>query len=289
MHIEQVMVTPEYAMKLLQDNNNSGFINRPLASDRVKLYAEAMKKGEWVLNNDNICIDPEGAIINGQHRLHSAILAKKSFPAYICYGMPRETFSKIDGQGRRTPADILAILGVKKSRNAISAVLFALAAYLSNNIFYYTGGRRYFEICDLFPLFEKYESDIMDSLHLYREQNIKRLPISLYGAFYVLFSSIDKDSAIIFFEGLNTGASLEKGSPILALRNQLEKVCLLENYRRIPASASLTIQSWNCLLQHQKRLLLRVTDELPPVYGLDKRAFLAGLTLPFEIYEGKEK
>ena len=85
MSIVQVMVSPEFARDVLERSFASGFTNRPLSKKTVKKYAEAMKKGGWVLNNDAICIDDSGALINGQHRLEAVIVSGCTVPMFLAY------------------------------------------------------------------------------------------------------------------------------------------------------------------------------------------------------------
>ncbi len=66
---------PEEAIAILETNSN----NRPVRDSRVMHYADAMRAGEWDLNNDAIVLSwptgepPKPVLLNGQHRLFAIL------------------------------------------------------------------------------------------------------------------------------------------------------------------------------------------------------------------------
>lgn len=61
----QELVTPEMAERWLEKNNS----NRPLRQNVVAAYAAQIKAGQWRLTHQGVCLDCNGALIDGQHRL----------------------------------------------------------------------------------------------------------------------------------------------------------------------------------------------------------------------------
>ena len=73
-----------------------------------------------------------------------------------------------------------------------------------------------------------------------------RFPGGLGCGLYHLFSSVDAEDAEVFFESLITGENLTEGSPILALRNNLERRAIKKYDReRMEIVAAWTIKAWN--------------------------------------------
>lgn len=95
------MVSPEEAAALISTQT----INRILDKNRVDSYANMMKRGQWTINNDAICVTSSGRLINGQHRLHAIIEAGIPILMTISYNMPDDAV--IDrGKERSLPASL---------------------------------------------------------------------------------------------------------------------------------------------------------------------------------------
>lgn len=72
-----VEVSPEVAQKLLSNNPE----NRPIEEDRVREYADKMRRGEWkekMHGGSPLIVMKEGELINGQHRLMAVVKYGKS-------------------------------------------------------------------------------------------------------------------------------------------------------------------------------------------------------------------
>jgi hypothetical protein len=64
-------VTPKKAAEYLARNT----ANRPLAKRTVREFAQAMRRGEWLVTHQGIAFDTTGALVDGQHRLAAIIEA----------------------------------------------------------------------------------------------------------------------------------------------------------------------------------------------------------------------
>lgn len=70
-------VTPEMAKAWLLKNPE----NRPFEEDRVREYADKMRRGEWkekIPGDSPLIVMKEGELINGQHRLMAVVKYGKS-------------------------------------------------------------------------------------------------------------------------------------------------------------------------------------------------------------------
>jgi hypothetical protein len=72
LRIEVTLVTPKLAKTWLEKNHPK---NRPINWMDVETYANDMRTGNWHLLADGICIGADDLVCNGQHRLHSIVLA----------------------------------------------------------------------------------------------------------------------------------------------------------------------------------------------------------------------
>jgi len=89
-------ITPEYAKKLLEATEAAGITNRKVNQRTVDMYAKALREGKWKLNGEDIKLDEEGYVLDGQHRLLACI--KAGVPMNTCFktGVPRDSFDTID-------------------------------------------------------------------------------------------------------------------------------------------------------------------------------------------------
>lgn len=78
--MERVIVSPEYAAKLLSKNP----INRNLRWNRIRNYARDMLADRWRDNGVPIIVDEDGRLRDGQHRLNAIVSSGVSLPMWIC-------------------------------------------------------------------------------------------------------------------------------------------------------------------------------------------------------------
>ena len=66
MNVAHVVITPDYARQLLEQNTN----NRPCSESHVNFLAREIILNRWKLNGSTIVLNGE-RLIDGQHRLHA--------------------------------------------------------------------------------------------------------------------------------------------------------------------------------------------------------------------------
>jgi hypothetical protein len=101
-----MMIGPALALEWLQRNVEH---NRPLRKTVVEGYAEQMKRGEWQLTHQGPAFDINGALIDGQHRLHAVVQANVIVPMMVTMDAPVVSFRVLDCGIKRTVADRLNI------------------------------------------------------------------------------------------------------------------------------------------------------------------------------------
>ncbi len=104
------IVTPEKAA-LWTDEDTINTHNRAIDSRRVMAYAHDMENDVWKFNNDGICFDVNGILLNGQHRLHACVVSQKPFKSIVIRGLPPETQETMDQHRVRSMAGILQLRG----------------------------------------------------------------------------------------------------------------------------------------------------------------------------------
>ena len=66
-------ITPERASEWLAANTT----NRPVSKAVVRSFAQAMRRGEWMVTHQGIAFDTQGVLVDGQHRLAAIIEADR--------------------------------------------------------------------------------------------------------------------------------------------------------------------------------------------------------------------
>ncbi|MDT4937039.1 MAG: hypothetical protein QOG80_710 [Pseudonocardiales bacterium] len=104
-------ITPARAAELLEAN----ITNRPLSRSVVRSFADAMRRGDWMITHQGIAFDVNGVLVDGQHRLAAIIEADMPVDLMVFSEVDEGTFDVLDTGKRRNAADVLAIEGEKAS------------------------------------------------------------------------------------------------------------------------------------------------------------------------------
>src|SRR6185312_13100820 len=111
-------VTPTKAEQWLEANTT----NRPISKSVVRGFAEAMKRGEWVVTHQGIAFDTNGVLVDGQHRLAAIVEAEVPVEMTVFTEVDEGTFDVLDTGKRRNAADVLAIEGERSSATLAAMV-----------------------------------------------------------------------------------------------------------------------------------------------------------------------
>ena len=234
---ERILITPEIAQQLLDKNKQ----NRPLNHMHVKHLAREMESGRWKENGDTIRLSND-ILIDGQHRLAACISSKHSFHCMQISGLPDDAFDTVDCGRKRSPADVLAVLG-ESHCSALGAALKFIERYMIGNIG--AGTRMHYSNAEI-PLFLKKHPQIKESVSFVAQTGTKRLIAgSVLTGLHYLFAKLDKEAADEFVKKLIHGTDLKEGDAIYLLRerlvaNSFSKARILPDY-----AAALAIKAWN--------------------------------------------
>ncbi len=217
---------PSKAEALLEQNERlvkaGKFNNRHVSDTRTKRYEDDMKARNWALNGEAIKIGVNGEVLDGQHRLWAVLNSGITIKTVVVYGMDPKLFSTLDQGWGRNGGSILSILRVPSPRE-VSAALNWLFRYQQKKVNSGTGLGNSLSNPEIERTFFKYP-DIVNSIE-FGKATKKLMPTSVgIVTHFLLVNHAGQKKATAFFEDLAEGAGLEKGDPVLALREKLRDI-----------------------------------------------------------------
>jgi hypothetical protein len=105
-------ITPDQAEELLMEAaRTAGFRQRKLIPNEVKRWSLLINTDRFVhfLPAGVLCFDPEGVLLNGQHRLSGLVDADKPAGFVVFRNVPRWMFAYLDTNKTRTVKNVLHI------------------------------------------------------------------------------------------------------------------------------------------------------------------------------------
>ena len=137
---EWKMITPQMADTMLATTENVGFQNRKLKTWKIDQYVRDIQNEKWATTNQTIGVLSNGAVIDGQHRLHAILKSNRPLPMLVVTGLPPEAFSFIDIGVPRSLADSLRF-DHSKNATLMAATGKFLAHYIKGSMRYFNGGK----------------------------------------------------------------------------------------------------------------------------------------------------
>ena len=252
--IQKIMdVTPAIAQKFLLKNNN----NRPFKVERIDEYAEQMRKGLWVINNDDICLDWDGFLNNGQHRMAAVVKSGKTVKMSFKFGVDPMVFDTMDSGKKRTSGDAFSIAGIKNG-DAKSAIVKFYLQFKQEKFFIYIDGKHRLQHNDIlaYGMANKKRMEEVYSATKSIFKGFRAIPIRYLGAFYWKFSDINQESANDFFEKYRTGLGITENHPVYVLRRKLMEDAT--SLKKVPFGNKIQwfVEMWNAY--RQKRTVTNI-------------------------------
>ncbi len=240
--IETVNVTPAFARELLSRNVEN---NRNLRQTKVDQYARDIAANDWPKTGDTVKVSTEGRLIDGQHRMAAVVQADTTVQMLIAYDVDPAVMPVLDTGAARKFSDVLKISG-SPQRSAVAAIVRRIVMWEAGNRMGSAGGAAPQPTHTELKL--RYEKDVpgFDTASQ-RSTDIQRARLGAQapaGTVFYLFAQLDIESAHRFFDAYISGANLNEGDPILALRNRMVRIGRDERLRT-PEVQALFIRSWN--------------------------------------------
>lgn len=221
MHLPVVEITPELAKEWLTKNLR----NRKMRKYKVDNYAAAMKAGEWRGTRDPIEFAEDGELLNGQHRLQAVVDSGVTILNPVRFNVPRSELPIMDTGLSRQASDVLSLDGHK---NATQLAAAAKAYYLwktSPSMSMLRAGSKKINN-ELVKHIVEQHPELQGSVEYAKHvgKGFTLLPPSAVATIhYEIVREYGRSQADEFFLKLAEGYDLHQGSPILALRNVLQK------------------------------------------------------------------
>lgn len=252
-------ITPAIAQEFLLKNTN----NRPLRKERIDYYLDQMRKGLWLVQNDDICFDWDGNLINGQHRLSAVVKLGKPIDMGVKFGLHPRTFAIMDVGANRSAGDIFSISGVSNG-NAKAAITKFYLQFKKGKMFDAGGLARFKMGNNEILSFAEKNLPRCDEVYSYTNKiykTFKPIAARYLGGLYWLLSDIDAKAANDFFELYGTGIGLTERHPVYILRTKL--LSDMSSVKKYPITDKLLwfIMAWNYYRQGRTVTSFRSGDK----------------------------
>lgn len=210
-------ITPEKAADMLAANTT----NRPLSKSTVRAFAEAMRRGEWLVTHQGIAFDTRGVLVDGQHRLAAVIEAELPVEMTVFSEVEPDTFDVLDTGKRRNAADVLAIEG-EKSTTMLASMVRTVWLYRNRPDTSWSGGSAAVtnhQIVQTLEANPKIREFLPVGERIAAETGMIK---SAAGAASYLIEQENKRASLDdWYEGVIDGAGLAKADPRLTFRRTM--------------------------------------------------------------------
>lgn len=216
--VKMMTVSPEMARDWLRFNTG----NREIQKNHIAMIKRDILNSNWMMNAQPICFteNPQAPdmgraprLLNGQHRLHAIIEANTAIDVPIATGIPDQAFATFDTHAKRT---------VRRAGNRVDDRVLAAAAKLQwkqDNSLPLTGSGNSPSATEILNTLTEHP-DLALGFSRSRRSGMKELGSA--GVMTYFIYRVQRDHKVWgaeFLDGIEYGANLERGNPILNLRN----------------------------------------------------------------------
>lgn len=261
--LRAVDVNAQLAQKWLDTNEG----NRKVSQNRVISYAEAMTDGQWQENGETIKFDPEGNLIDGQHRLEAVVLADVTVRMDVAENVPPESLTTIDTGRARSVSDYLGMQGhsYAGTRSRVASMLVRMEKDAWTSVIRVTADQA-LGVLRKYPELEDEETDLFSQAHrIWLETRLNNTAALIA---MIITRRLKPRLSEDFEEGVLSGANLEEHDPRLALRRFAHAEYLRKRHggpRQQLRHYIAYLKAWNAFVLKRPIQILRVTDtETPP-------------------------
>jgi len=215
-----VLVTPEMAAQWIEAGVE---IQRTMKPAKVKEFSTLMSAGMWKYpNGQPIIFNEDGVMCDGQNRCQAIVNTGLPQRFDIVRGIPRDNMIGIDNCTARSHSDLYVMtykrynIPIKHAKAASAAMRFVVS-YEKGNIYKCGVGVSPVETQEA----EERHRGIIESVKMLNKHNLLANKSACISMHYLLRQNpIKREKVDEFFQKFLDGTGLEKGCPILALRNR---------------------------------------------------------------------
>lgn len=266
MKMKLTLITPALANKMLR--NKAG--NRKICQGYCKHLADAMERGEWIVDNGQpISLDKGNILVDGQHRLSAITIRNKSIKMYVAYDINRKAYKTIDIGRKRSPGDTLSING-EDDPNKLAAIARMYNIYKKWGFDKRPSVPSYLSPQQLEKVIGENPDLRLSAAFLTKNmKSIKRfLNPTIVGIFHYIFGRKNKKNRDNFFDALLAGDRLGKNDPIYILRENLIDLKKRYSAKDKPMICCLIIKTWNNKFGGTRvDIVYKPSEKMPKVLG----------------------
>lgn len=240
-------VTPEVATDFLANNTN----NRPLNAKLVKQYATDMKAGRWQFNGETIKVASNGTLLDGQHRLQAVYESEATVQMLVVTDLPLNAFETIDIGLKRSSGSILALQGHKNTSALASAARWLSVYETQRSANTKVTDQEIKDVIERHPLLVHYTNEI---------RRRKALPSSFITVACIGAEKYGQDRVQPFVQNMIDGVNLQKGNPILTLRERLMQ-STLQNRIVSQAAFIYTLKAFKAFISNSQLFVLKIMKD----------------------------
>ena len=266
---EVVAVDAALAARWLLRNTN----NRPVREKKVAQYHVEMIEDRWQFNGEAIKFDSDGNLLDGQHRLEA--LARTAgtgleFKMLVVRGLPPDAQVTMDQGAKHTPADQLVLRGLGSAHAQLTAgAIRVLERWHEGNLFGDQTRVSALSAPRVVQWAESYPRHV-EIITFYASRGITRIKArpSVTAAVAVRLHEIDPADCEQYIDLVLTGAGLALDSPILALRDRLDRIKTNKTITSDREFLALFVITWNAFRDQRPLTKLQL-----PKHGLTRTNF----------------
>jgi hypothetical protein len=264
-------ITPAKASEWLEANTT----NRPVSRTVVRAFAEAMKRGEWIVTHQGIAFDVSGVLIDGQHRLAAVVDADVPVAMTVFTDVDDGTFDVLDTGKRRNAADVLAIEG-EKSATMLAAMVRTVWLFHNRPDLNWSGGAAAVTNHQIVQTLEDHPK-LRDFVAVGEQiaAATGMIKSAAGAASYLVEHANRRTNLAPWYEGIIDGAGLKKNDPRLLFRRVMFAMARKQagqvlRRRDTREHVALYIKAFNAWATDDDITQLRFTtrETMPPVAKL---------------------
>jgi hypothetical protein len=257
-------ITPGKAAQWLAANT----ANRPLSRSTVRSFAEAMRRGDWLVTHQGVAFDTDGVLVDGQHRLAAIVEAELAVEMTVFSEVEPDTFDVLDTGKRRNAADVLAIEG-EKSTTMLAAMVRTVWLYRNRPDASWSGGAAGVtdhQIVQTLEAHPRIREFVPVGERIAGETGMIK---SAAGAGSYLVEQANKKAALDeWYEGIIGGAGLAKTDPRLTFRRTMfamarKQAGVVQRRRDTREHVALYLKAFNAWAGDEPLPALRFTAREP--------------------------
>jgi len=213
------LLSPADARELLKLNTH----NRRLNERNVLMWAQEMEEGRWRSNGEAIKISENDVLLDGQNRLTALSLQHEDFRTefLLVYGLPDEVQVTMDQGESRTLAQQLCLADIESDKT-LAAALRLHCLWMTGRMFLDAKSSRKYTTTPSMVEYAKDNPDVIALLRAGRQyRNAPARESVILASYAVITAKYNGEAADAFFSALASGAGLQFGDPVLALRSRL--------------------------------------------------------------------